>query len=59
MYKMDHFFKYLSTITKAKSIPCWARGRPSTKSKKISSYICSGIGRGMYKPMFWDFPLVV
>jgi len=39
-------FEYLSTTTKTKSI-------------EISSQICSGIGKGMYKPMFYDCPIAV
>jgi hypothetical protein len=52
-------FEYLSTIRKTKSIPHQVHERSNTKSIEISSQICSGIGKGMYKPMFYDCPLAV
>ena len=52
-------FEYLSTTTKTESIPCWVRGRPSIKSIDRSSHGAYGTGKGMYKLVFWDWPLVV
>jgi len=49
--------EYLSTTMKTKSNPRWVCGRPKIKSMERSSQGAVGIGKGIYKPVFWDCPL--
>lgn len=49
-------FKNLSTTTNTESEPLWVLRNPRTKSLLKSSQISWGMGRGVYRPVFWTPP---
>jgi len=49
----------LSTTTKMESLPYWVYGSPKTKSMLRSTQGLVGIDKGIYKLVFWTWPLVV